>query len=118
MRPSVSVGRFDLRRYAAAFAIVALASLVVADLSTSTTLLKFACFASSVVWSFVRLGLGPGVCALCTATLATDYWVLEPVYSVSLDGATACAMAAYAALALLICRFGVSRDLAEAPTQD
>lgn len=108
-------GRNGLPRYAAAVAMVALAALVVADLQASLLVPKFSCFAAAVCWSFVRLGIGPGICALFSATLATDYWVIEPLYSLSLNGWDALTMGGYGSVALLISKFGVSRDLPEAP---
>jgi hypothetical protein len=107
------LGRNGLPRYAAALAMVALATLVVADLNGSLLIPKFSCFAAAVCWSFVRLGLGPGICALCSATLATDYWVIEPLYSISLNGWDALALVGYSSAALLISRFGVSKNLEE-----
>lgn len=93
--------------------MVSLAALIVSDLDGYPLLLKFLCFAAAVSWSFARLGTGPGIGALCLATLATDYWVIDPIYSISLDGWTAATMAAYAAIALLVLRFGVSKELSE-----
>lgn len=110
MRWSAILGRNGVPRYAAALAMVALATLVVADLNGSVLIPKFLCFAAAVCWSFVRLGLGPGICALCSATLATDYWVIEPLYSLSLNGWDALAMGGYGSIALLISKFGVSKD--------
>lgn len=113
MHWSAILGRNGLLRYAAALAMVALAALVVADLNGSLLIPKFSCFAAAVCWSFVRLGIGPGICALCSATLATDYWIIEPLYSLSLNGRDALAMGGYGLIALLISKFGVLRDLPE-----
>jgi hypothetical protein len=112
------LGRNGLPRYVAAFAMVALATFIVADLNGSLLIPKFCCFGAAVCWSFVRLGLGPGICALCSATLATDYWVIEPLYSISLNGWDALALAGYSSVALLISRFGVPKNLHKAPENE
>jgi hypothetical protein len=95
-----------IQKYAASFAIVCLAALIVSDLETPISFPKFSCFAAAVSWSFARLGRGPGLCALLSATLATDYWVIEPIYSISLNWWTGVAMASYAVLAFVVARFG------------
>ena len=95
-----------LGRYAAALAVVGMATLIVLDLNLPATFLKMACFAASVCWSFTQLGKGPGFCAMTCAALATDYWVFEPLYTLSLDSSTVVAMASYGSLGLLVRKFG------------
>jgi hypothetical protein len=97
-----------IQKYAASFAIVCLAVLIVSDLELSISFPKFSCFAAAVSWSFARLGKGPGLCALLSATLATDYWVIEPIYSISLNWWTGAAMASYGALAFVVARLGTT----------
>jgi K+-sensing histidine kinase KdpD len=99
-----------IRKYVAAFAIVLMATLVVTGLTDGLPGLKLACFAASVCWSFAHLGKGPGVCALACATVATDYWILEPIYSLSMDGRTLAAMLSYLGLGLVVHRFGRSAE--------
>jgi K+-sensing histidine kinase KdpD len=89
-------------QYAAALAIVGLAALVVEDLSADFFWLKYAAFASVVCWSFARLRMGPAFCTLVIATLATDYLVIEPIYSISFDAWTALTLSSYFAIGLIV----------------
>jgi hypothetical protein len=98
-----------LRKCAAALCMVGMAILLVCELDATHNLLRLCCFASTVCWSFVRLGSGAGACALVFATLATDYLILEPIYQINLDGETASVMASYWGLGLLLQRFGSKR---------
>jgi hypothetical protein len=106
MQGTVAGFQPGIQKYAASFVIVCLAALIVSALETSISFPKFSCFAAAVAWSFARLGKGPGLCALLSATLATDYWVIEPIYSISLNWWTGAAMASYAALAFVVAKFG------------
>lgn len=93
-------------QYAAALAISVLAALVAEDLSADFLWLKCLSFAAAVCWSFARLRTGPAFCTLVIATLGTDYLVIDPVYSLSLDGWTALALTCYFALGLLVLKLG------------
>jgi K+-sensing histidine kinase KdpD len=96
-------------QYAAAIAIAVMAALVAEDLPANFFWLKCAAFAAAVCWSFLRLRLGPAFLTLVAATLTTDYFVIEPVYSISFDAWTALTLTCYFALGLLVLKLGTSR---------
>jgi hypothetical protein len=95
--------------YVASIAIAALAALVADDLSPDFFWLKYVSFAAAVCWSFMRLRTGPAICTLVLVTLATDYLIIDPVYSLDLNGWTALALTCYFALGLLVLKFGKPR---------
>jgi hypothetical protein len=86
-----------------------MAALVAEDLPANFFWLKCAAFAAAVCWSFLRLRLGPAFLTLVAATLTTDYFVIEPVYSISFDAWTALTLTCYFALGLLVLKLGTSR---------
>jgi Domain of unknown function (DUF4118) len=89
-------------QYVASIAIAGMAALAIKDLPTQFLLLKYACFAAAVCWSFLRLRMGPAFCTLIIATLATDYYLIDPIFSLSLDKWTAAALTCYFALGLVV----------------
>jgi K+-sensing histidine kinase KdpD len=105
VRPEENRSSFEMGFYLAALSTTALAILIALTADFLPFVIKALCFAAGVCWTSLRAGLGPGLVALILATLATDYFVVEPLFELSLDLSTLATLASYGALAMAVVRY-------------
>jgi two-component system sensor histidine kinase KdpD len=72
-------------RYASAIAVVASATLLVALVRAALGYPPFLLLAGAVCIDAVFLGIGPAICALILATVASDFFFIEPTFAFSLN---------------------------------
>jgi len=72
-------------RYASAIAVVAGATLLVALVRAALGYPPFLLLAGAVCIDAVFLGIGPAICALVLATVASDFFFIEPTFAFSFD---------------------------------
>ena len=83
--PSRFMGPSRPVRYAAALGVVAGATLLVAFVRAAWGFPPFLLLAGAVCTSAVFVGIGPGIGALILATIASDFFFIEPTFTFSLN---------------------------------